>query len=119
MANPETLIIDVRPDSMREELGYFECSTQLVYSEMKPSAFYEGVTILVDHEMDHPIFIYYTSGQYAMTVQQVISDVGFTNVRDGGSYEDLIESGCTCLTPIPTPEPTSIFCLIKSFILYK
>ena len=96
MANPETLIIDVRPDSMREELGYFECSTQLVYSEMKPYEFYEAVATLVDHVMDHPILIYCASGQSAMTVQQEISDAGFTNVRAGGAYQDLIGAGCSC-----------------------
>ena len=102
MVNPETLIIDVRPDSMREELGYFECSTQLVYSEMKPSSFNENVATLVDHEMDHPILIYWASGQSA--IPQAISDAGFTNVRSGGTYKDLIESGCTC--------PLGIFLII-------
>jgi rhodanese-related sulfurtransferase len=96
MSNPETLVIDVRPDSMREETGYFECSTQLVYSEMTPDTFYEAVKELVDHNMDYPILIYCASGQSAMFVQQEISDAGFTNVVAGGSYEDLNTAGCAC-----------------------
>ena len=96
MSNPETLIIDVRPDTMREEFGYFECSTQLVYSEMARNTFYQELMKLVDDKVDHTIFIYCESGQYAMFIQQQILDAGFTNVIAGEAYEDLLQTGCTC-----------------------
>ena len=96
MANSETLIIDVRPDSMREESGYFECSTQLVYSQMGAEAFNEEVKRIVENNMDHPILVYCASSESSMNVKQSCLDAGFTNVKDGAAYEDLLEEGCAC-----------------------
>jgi rhodanese-related sulfurtransferase len=96
MSNPDVLVIDVRPNSMREEIGYFECSTQLVYSQMTPDAFSLSMKELVANDMNHPILVYCATEQSSMSVQQTLLDTGFTNVQSGGAYEDLVEAGCEC-----------------------
>ena len=50
----------------------------------------------MEGNLDHPILIYCASEESSDKVSQSCLDAGFTNVKSGGSYNDLLDEGCDC-----------------------
>merc|ERR1719499_1923498 len=63
---------------------------------MGSEAFNAAVRELVNGDMDHPIVVYCASGEASTTVTQDCLDNGFTNVKNGGAYQDVVDAGCGC-----------------------
>lgn len=82
-SNDQTILLDVRSQGEYDE-GHLEGAVLIPVGELK-----ERVGELGDNK-DTPIVVYCKKGIRAARAQGILEDNGFTNVVNGGSYEDLL-----------------------------
>ena len=62
ISDPDTLIVDIRPQNMIDETGMFDCAVNVDKSQYDTDAeFAAAVSTLVGDDLDHPIVVYCAS----------------------------------------------------------
>lgn len=90
MANPDTIVLDIRtPDEIAASGKIDHKNFHQVTVSLSDASALEECAPTVLPKKDAAIFIYCRSGRRATNAVRALQEMGYTNIMNGGGYDDV------------------------------